>query len=459
MLQKNQIIEGVIEALSHEGAGIARHEGMAVFVPTTAVGDRLRIKVVKVLASRACGIVHQLVARSPHRVENDCPAFPRCGGCALRHISYEAEAAQKGDWLRENLARIGGVSPELEPPMPSPASARYRNKAQFPVREAGGEIRVGFFAGRSHALIPVEDCLLQPAFFADICAAVIRYMEQCGVRAYDEASHRGAVRHIYLRHAAQTGQVMVCLAVNADSLPQTDMLLKELCHACPAVATVATVVLSHNRKQTNVILGDRLTVLSGAGKIEDVLCGVRVRISPLSFYQVNRDAAELLYREALRYAAPDRDDLLLDLYCGAGTIGLSMAHAVKRVVGVETVPQAVDDARRAALENDIGNTRFLRGDAARAADELRKEGLRPDIVVLDPPRKGADPALLRTMADMAPRKIVYISCNSATLSRDAKQLLELGYAPVRARAVDLFPRTAHAEAVMLLERRSVVSKK
>jgi len=452
LLQKNELIEVVVTAVSHQGSGIARHEGMAVFIPFTAIGDRLVARVVKVQRSLAHAIIHKLLEPSPHRVEEGCPVFRRCGGCSLRHMAYAHEIEVKEDWVRENLARIGGVHPTMDAPIPSPRCGRYRNKAQYPVRTVDGRPRTGFYSKRSHILIPVEDCPLQPAFFADICAAVLRYMESCGVSAYDERSHTGLVRHLYLRHGEATGQVMVCLVVNGGGVPRAERLLEEVRGACPGLSSL---VLCHNTKKTNVITGDRLTVLWGEEAVRDILCGVEVRLSPLAFYQVNRDAAQLLYGAALEYADPAPGDLLLDLYCGAGTIGLSMAGRVGRVVGVEVVPQAVKDARETALHSGIYNAEFIAADATDAALLLERRGLHPALVVLDPPRKGAGANLLESVARMAPDKVVYISCDSATLARDCKALEAQGYRVTRARAVDLFPRTAHVESVALLRRECV----
>lgn len=436
-------------AISNEGSGVAHHEGMAVFIPLTAPGDRLLARVVKVHSRHAFAILEALTEPSAQRMENDCPVFSRCGGCALRHIGYAHELEAKEGWLRDNLRRIGGIDIALDPAIPSPACARYRNKAQFPIRSLGGRPRAGFFSPRSHRLVPIDDCKLQPAFFRDITAAFLDWMEAFSVPAYDEAAHTGLVRHLYLRHGEASGEVMVCPVVNGQSVPHADALVSRLREACPQVSSV---VLGHNTRRTNVILGERVSVLYGADTITDNLCGVRLRLSPHAFYQVNRPAAELLYRAALAYASPEPDDVLLDLYCGAGTIGLSMAHAVKALIGVELVPAAVADARRAARENGYGGARFICADAAQAADTLSAQGVQPDIVVLDPPRKGADLALLGTIARIAPRKLVYISCDTATFARDCKILAQHGYALKKARAADLFPRTAHVETVALLLR-------
>lgn len=446
---KNQIIPLTITALSHEGSGIGRHEGLAVFVPMTAVGDKIEAKIVKVLKTSAYGIIQKILEPSPYRVENDCPVYRRCGGCGLRHINYAHEMQIKENWVRENLKRIGGVDIPFDASLPSPESSRYRNKAQYPVRRVNGKIRAGFFARRSHDLVPVEDCLLQPEFFSDAVRAVIGFMEDCGVEPYNEADGTGIVRHIFIRCAEASNEAMLCLVINAVSLPHTQTLIERINRLCPEITSI---VINENRADTNVIFGGKTSVLWGGEFIADELCGVRVNLSAQSFYQVNRRAAERLYRAALEYASPRPDDVLLDLYCGAGAIGLSMAYAVKEVVGVEIVPQAIENAKQNAEQNGIENARFFCADASKTADILRHENIRPDIIVLDPPRKGVDEDALKLAAELSPRKIVYISCNSATLARDVKLLFGMGYKAVRARAADLFPRTCHVEAVVLMSR-------
>ncbi|MFV0400077.1 MAG: 23S rRNA (uracil(1939)-C(5))-methyltransferase RlmD [Oscillospiraceae bacterium] len=448
-IKKNQSVWLEITGLTQEGMGVGRMDGIVVFVPMTAPGDRVRAKIVKVAKNHAYGIVEKLERPSADREKNRCPAFGRCGGCSLRHISYEAECREKEGFVRENLRRIGGIEPPLEPILPSPRQERYRNKAQFPVREENGRIRTGFFAPRSHRLIPVEDCLLQPEEFAGITRIFCDFMEEHGITAYEEETHTGLVRTLYLRKAEATSQLMVTVIVNGDTLPHWAELNERLREEFPGFATL---VLDSNTSRTNVLTGGREKTLWGEGKITDVLAGVELSLSPASFYQVNREAAEKLYAQALEYAAPQGGEVLLDLYCGAGSIGLSMAHRVGEVIGVEVVEKAVQDARSNAERNGIANARFLRADAGEAARQLTAEGLTPDIVVLDPPRKGADLATIEAISAMSPGKIVYISCNSATLARDCKLLGERGYKAIKGRAVDLFPRTAHVEAVVLLSK-------
>jgi 23S rRNA (uracil1939-C5)-methyltransferase len=444
-ISKNQLIDLTITGLSHEGNGVGRYGDMVVFVSMAAPGDALRVKIVKVLSTHAFAIIHAILTPSTHRIADDCPVYSRCGGCSLRHLSYDAEITVKSGWVTDNLRRIGGVVLPMDAPLPSPHSARYRNKAQYPIRRVNGRLCAGFFARRSHALVPVTDCLLQPAIFSAITAAFLSFLESHDIEPYDEADHSGLIRHLYLRRAGATGQVMVCIVVNGAAVPHEEALVAALLAAYPDIATV---VLNTNRRRDNVILGDHQRNLYGNGTISDILCGVKVTLSPASFYQVNREAAENLYQKALEYADPGPDDILLDLYCGTGTIGLSMAARVGHLIGVELAGSAVRDARLNAAQNGVANAAFIEADAG---DVLSVAGERPTIVVLDPPRKGVDKGTLEAVAAMGPKKIVYISCNSATLARDCAILAALGYKAVKAGAVDMFPRTAHVEAVALLE--------
>lgn len=450
MLKKNDIIPLEIRSVSSQGSGVGRHQGMAVFVPGAAPGDRLRVRIVKVLSSYCYGIIDAVEAPGPGRIEPACPVCRRCGGCALQHLSYEAELREKERWVADALARIGRVSPPIRPILPSPLEAGYRNKAQYPLGLGpDGRAVGGFYAPRSHTLVPYGGCRLQPPFFGDILEAVCRYIDRSGQRPYDEAAGRGLFRHLYLRWGEASGQVMVCLVVNGRRIPEPRLLVSMVLSACPGVTSI---LVNTNTAATNVILGQETRVLFGAPAIRDTLRGVEVELSPLSFYQVNRQGAELLYRQAEEMAALTPEDVLLDLYCGAGTIGLSMARRVKRLIGVEVVESAVRDARQNALQNGIGNARFLCADAGQAARQLAEEGLLPTVAVLDPPRKGCDPAALAAVARMAPRRVVMVSCNPATLARDLQILARAGYAVRAAQPVDMFPRTAHVECVALAER-------
>lgn len=447
-LHKNQIISLSISGVTSEGNGIGRCDGMAVFVPCTVPGDQLMAKVVKVTKSYAYAIVERMTRPSNLRVEPGCPVFGKCGGCALRSLSYESELKIKEDWVRQDLRRIGKCEVPMLPIIPSPGADRYRNKAIIPVAAGkDGQPVAGFYAPRSHRVLPCADCLLQPEEFAPITAAVLEYAARCGVAPYDEAGHTGCLRHIFLRKAEATGQIMVVLVVTGFDLPQTDLLVEKLRAACPAVSGV---LLNRNDAVTNVILGKELKLLWGSGVIEDVLCGVKLDISPLSFYQVNRRGAQLLYAEAARMAGLSGTEVLLDLYCGAGTIGLSMAGQAGELIGVELVPQAIENARANAAANGVTNARFLCADAGQAAARLAAEGLRPDVVLVDPPRKGCSPEAIEAICTMAPRRVVMVSCNSATAARDVALFAQRGYKATQARAVDMFPRTANIECVIQL---------
>ena len=446
-MNKNDIITIEITDISAEGSGIGRADGLAVFVPQTAVGDRVSARVLKVKKNYAFARLEELLTCSPHRIEQTCPAFNRCGGCTLRHIDYRSECDIKYNRVKETMRRIGGVETPPQPLIPSPQYERYRNKAQYPIAEDGS---VGFFAPRSHRIIKNSDCLLEPACFTAATEALKLWINDNNVSIYNEDTHKGLIRHLYLRIARETDEIMVTLVINGGSIPNAKDLISRLVSALGD--SLKSVQLNINRKDTNVVLGDKNIVLWGSDTITDILCGVKVRISPHSFYQVNHDAAELLYAKARQYAEP-QGKTVLDLYCGAGTIGLSMADEAAEIIGVEIVPQAVEDARFNAEQNGISNARFICADAACAAETLAKEGIKPDVVILDPPRKGCDEALLKTVAeDFAPQRLVYVSCDVSTLARDTAILRSLGYSVEEYTPVDMFPRTAHVETVALLVR-------
>ena len=452
MLKKNQIEEAEITAMSSDGNGIAKIDGMVVFVPYTAVGDKLKIRIVKVQKNYSFGIIEEILEPSPDRVDDHCPVYKKCGGCAFRHISYEAELRHKAEFVQSNLRRLGGLDPVMLPITPSPLVQGYRNKAQYPIREYDGKIEAGFFAKRSHRVISCASCDLQPAFFEQILEYTKQFLEEYHISAYDEQTGKGKVRHLYIRYGEVSGEVMVCLVVNSERLPHAAEYVEGLLKVCPQVVSV---VLNINREQNNVILGQKCITLYGKDTIEDTLCDVRFELSPLSFYQVNRQAAEKLYRLAAEMAQFEGNELLIDLYCGAGTIGLSMASKVRELIGVEIVPDAVENAKENAKRCGVENARFICADAKEAAAQLAAENLHPDVIVVDPPRKGCDLEVLQAIAAMAPKRLVMISCNSASLARDCKELEALGYHLEKAAPVDLFPRTTHVETVVLLSKLKV----
>ncbi|MBD9062306.1 MAG: 23S rRNA (uracil(1939)-C(5))-methyltransferase RlmD [Ruminococcaceae bacterium] len=456
-LAKNDIITLEITALTNEGSGVGHYKedisdgrGMAVFVPMTAVGDVISCRVVKVLRSYAYGRVEGILTASPDRAEDGCPVYAKCGGCCFRHISYEAELRAKQGFVQDAFMRLGGLSPEFLPIQGSESPEGYRNKLQMPVSKQDGRTVCGFYSERSHRVVPVEKCALQPELFAEITRFVTEQADRLRISVYNEEKHEGVLRHIYLRRGHYSGEVCLCL-VARRKVPEFERLAKAAAERFPEITGV---VLNINRDRTNVILGEEEQVLFGRAEIKDTMCGVNVEISPKSFYQVNTPAAEALYRQAAEFAQPE-GKLLLDLYCGAGTIGLSMAGKARRLIGAEIVPQAVENARENAERNSVKNAEFICADAGQAAQQLERSGERPDVIILDPPRKGCSEDTLTACAGMQPERIVMISCNAATAARDCKRLAELGYTAAVVRPFDLFPRTSHVECVVLINKNNV----
>ena len=448
-LQKNDMIEIVFTGVTAQGAALGRQEGMAVFVPLGAPGDRALVRIVKVEKNFCYGRMEQVLEPAPCRVEPDCPYFAQCGGCCFRHISYEEELRLKQQRVADALERIGGFhSLPMEPILGAESRQGYRNKALLPLgRDKDGKLVMGFYAVNSHRIIDCQACRLHPPEFNTLMEAFRAWAEKSGETVYDEAAHKGTLRRLYLRKGANTGEVMACVVINGDRLRDEKSLVGALRAAVPELTTV---VLNINRDRTNVALGRKLRTLYGPGYIQDSLCGLSFRISPLSFYQVNAAQAQRLYEKAAEFAALAPGNALLDLYCGAGTIGLSMASQAESLIGVEIIPQAVENARENARRNGVGNARFLCADASKAADQLAQEGACPQVIVLDPPRKGCSPALVRTVASMNSCRIVYVSCDPATLARDLKLFAELGYLPQKVAPVDMFPGTGHVETVVCL---------
>ena len=460
-LQKNQILTLRIERLSSDGSGVAHSpDGETVFVPGAAPGDEADVRIVKDCKRYAFGILDHLRTPSPDRIPVDCAVAGPCGGCSLRHLDYTAELRAKQENVTDAFRRIGGLDVPVLNICPSPEADRYRNKVQFPVGlDKNGNPCIGFYAGRTHRIVPCPDCKLQPGVLNDIGNALCRFFAENGIQPYNEETGRGLVRHIFLRRGAHSGQIMVCLVCTRPNLPHADALCTRLREQ---FADIATILLNVNSKNTNVILGTETHTLYGPGYIEDTLCGVPVQLGPLSFYQVNTLAAERLYGIAAQYAQLTPDDLLLDLYCGMGTIGLSMVDHCRELVGVEIVPEAIESAKaNAARMGDAvaAKSCFFCADAGQAATRLAAEGLHPDVVMLDPPRKGCDEATLSAVVRMAPRRVVYVSCNPATAARDAAWLEQNGYHAEKVQPVDLFPRTKHCETVVLLSKGEVDSKK
>lgn len=448
-LKKNDFIDLEITGYTAQGSGVGRYNDIAVFVPLAAKGDRLRVKILKTAKTYAFGRIDKIIKASEDRIALDCAQFAQCGGCVYRHIAYAAELQAKQQMVQDALERIGGFRGiAVQPIVGAKDPDRYRNKAQLPIgRGPDGTIRMGFFANHSHRIIPCEECLLQPEEFTAAMEAFRQWAQQSGDSVYEEETRKGRLRHLYLRKANATGEVMACVVVNGNGVhyePELVNILKE------KVPGLKSVIINVNREKTNVVLGKKCRTVWGSDTITDTLCGLNFHISPMSFYQVNRDQAERLYTIAGEYAGLTGKETLLDLYCGTGTIGLSMAKNAAKVIGVEIVEQAVEDAKKNARENRIDNAEFLCADAAEAASMLKNRGERPDVVIIDPPRKGCDASLIETIAGMEPQRVVYVSCDPATLARDLKLFFQKGYEPQQVTPVDMFPRTVHVECVVLM---------
>lgn len=447
VLKKNDEIALTVKSCTVQGSGVCDFNGMTVFVRGAVTGDHVIAHIIKVKKTYAVGIIKKITQESPIRIKPECHVADKCGGCSFAHIKYAAELEIKARQVADNLKRLGGLDIEPQPIIGSPSVSRYRNKAQYPVGSDAGFALVGFYAPMTHRIIDCSDCNLQPEEFKTVVDIFRDSIRLSKITVYDETTHAGLLRHIYLRKGFKTGELMVCIVANGRKIPDSDKLIDELTSALPRIKSI---ILNVNEKNTNVVLGSECITLWGNDSITDILCGLKFNISPLSFYQVNHEAAEILYLKAKEYAALTGDETLLDLYCGTGTIGLTMANNVKTLIGVEVIPQAVENAIKNAEANEITNARFICADASKAAEVLLNENTKPDVIVLDPPRKGCDGELLKTVSDMSPDRIVYVSCDSATLARDCAILSGLGYKTVEVTPVDMFPRTGNVECVCLL---------
>ena len=453
--KKNASLTLEITGYTAEGMGVARWEGRVVFIPGTILGERWEVQLLKVKTNVAWGRAVRLLAPSPERVELDCPLAGRCGGCQYRHMTYEEELRAKRQRVQDALTRVGGVSLELPQVLGAEDPLRYRNKVQFPVAQEKRGLAVGYYRARSHDVLDVADCLLQPEAVTTLRRAFKGWMERYRIPAYDEGTRQGLIRHLYVR-TNQAGEALCCVVANGARLPHAPELVQALRQAAPALAGL---VLNTNTKDTNVILGPSYRTIWGRDFLEERLCGMTFRLSVPSFFQINRAQTERLYAQALEFAGLTGRETVLDLYCGIGTISLALAQRAGQVIGAEIVPEAVQDAQANAARNQVDNARFLCGDAGEAAFQLAAEGVRPQVICVDPPRKGLAPEVPEILASMAPERIVYVSCDPATLARDVKRFGELGYPAVKAQAVDLFPRTAHVETVVLLSKGEIDSKK
>jgi len=455
-LSKNDDIKLNIDSLTSEGSGIGRYDGFAVFVRGVVPGDEITAHIIKCSKNYAIAIVKDIIKPSKYRIESDCPVSDKCGGCSFRNVSYDEELKYKRTRVNDALERIGKLDIEVEEIIGADCTQNYRNKAQYPVSICDGELFAGFYAYKSHRIICCDDCKLQPIEFKAGLDAFRIWAEKADITSYDENTGKGLLRHIYFRKGFATGDIMACAVINSGKLPQSELLVSLLKEK---VAGLKSVVININREKSNVILGKESKTLWGDDYISDELLGKKFVISPNSFYQVNHAQCEKLYSKARDYANLGGDEILLDLYCGVGTIGLTMADRVKQLVGIEIIPQAIENAKINAELNNIDNAKFICADAPKGAEILKSEGIKPDVIILDPPRKGCAPSLFDTVCQMNPKRIVYVSCDSSTLARDLKILEEKGYKTKKVSAVDMFPRTPHIETVVLLSKGEIDSKK
>ena len=451
-LEKGSIYTAVIDGYSSEGLGIARVNGAVVFVPHAVRGEEIDLRITKVMKTSCAGEIVKIHDPSPERMEPECPYAGKCGGCAYRHLTYPEELWAKRQRVQDALTRIGGLELTVEEILGAKNPEHYRNKSQYPV---GADGSIGFFQARTHKVVPIRRCLIQTEAADRTAQAVGEWMRRYKISAYDETTGKGLVRHVCVR-VNRKGESLCCVVVNGNKVPREPELAA---YVTAAVPHTVGVLLNSNTRRGNVVLGDKYRTLFGRNYLMDTLCGLEFKLSMPSFYQVNRDQAEVLYGKALEFAGLTGNETVLDLYCGIGTITLCLAKAAKRVIGAEIVPPAIRDAKENALRNHIENAEFFCGDAADIAAKLESDGLRPDVVTVDPPRKGLAPEVIASVAAMGPEKVVYVSCDPATLGRDVKIFREFGYEAKRAAAVDMFPGTAHVETVVLLSKGEVDSKK
>ena len=451
-LEKGSVYTAVIDGYSSEGLGIARVNGAVVFVPHAVRGEEIDLRITKVMKTSCTGEIVKIHNPSPERMEPECPYAGKCGGCAYRHLTYPEELWTKRQRVQDALTRIGGLDLTVEEILGAKNPEHYRNKSQYPV---GADGSIGFFQARTHKVVPIRRCLIQTEAADRTAQAVGEWMRRYKISAYDETTGKGLVRHVCVR-VNRKGESLCCVVVNGNKVPREPELAA---YVTVAVPHTVGVLLNSNTRRGNVVLGDKYRTLFGRNYLMDTLCGLEFKLSMPSFYQVNRDQAEVLYGKALKFAGLTGNETVLDLYCGIGTITLCLAKAAKRVIGAEIVPPAIRDAKENALRNHIENAEFFCGDAADIAAKLESDGLRPDVVTVDPPRKGLAPEVIASVAAMGPEKVVYVSCDPATLGRDVKIFREFGYEAKRAAAVDMFPGTAHVETVVLLSKGEVDSKK
>ena len=447
-LSKSKTYRVDITGLTHEGQGVGKIDGLVVFVDASLPGETVEVKIVKQTKSYATGDLITVVKPSPKRVEPFCPVFGKCGGCAVQHMSYEAQLEFKKDTVEQSLKRLGGLENlEVHDTIGMERPYGYRNKVQYPVGSEGGEVKIGFYENRSHNIIDSSCCDIQPEESNGIRDIVRGFCKGAGISIYDEKTGKGLLRHVMVRKGFKTNELMAVLVINGQKLPNSGQLVETLCRK---YENIKSIMLNINTRNTNIILGDRNICIYGQEYITDYIGKYRFSISPLSFFQVNPVQTEILYRKALEYASLTGNETVFDLYCGIGTISLFLSEKAKRVIGVEVVPDAIEDARKNAALNKITNAEFITGEAEAVIPRLYAEGVRADVVVVDPPRKGCDEVLLNTLVEMQPQRIVYVSCNPSTLARDLKYMSGHGFEVKEVQPVDMFPWTGHVESIVLM---------
>lgn len=442
---KDYIVE--IKGMGYEGEGVGKIDDFTIFIPGAIKGEKVNAKIVKVNKNFAFGKLLDVVEESSFRTEPICGIYKRCGGCQLQHLSYEGQLDFKGQRVKDAIERIGKISPEVLPVIGMESPYNYRNKVQLPVGEANGEINIGFYALRSHDIINMEKCYIQDEISEKIMTLVKQWMITNNIKAYDETTHTGVLRHLMIRKGFKTSEVMVVLVTRTNELPHKDEIINLL---TSNVKEVVSVIQNINSEKTNVILGLKSNTLWGKDTIQDYIGKFKFNISPLSFFQVNPIQTEVLYNKALEYASLTGDEIVFDAYCGTGTISLFLAQKAKKVYGVEIIPEAIENAWENAKLNNVDNVDFLVGKSEQVIPDLINKGIKADVVVVDPPRKGCERVLLEAIAKINPKRIVYVSCDAGTLARDLAILDELNYKTEKIQPVDMFPHTAHVENVTLL---------
>ncbi len=448
-VQKNEYYDVTVQDLTHDGAGVAKIDGFPIFVQNALPDEEIKVKIIKVKKGYAFGRLEEIHKPSPYRVDAPCPIYKQCGGCQLQHLSYEGQLVAKQKQVKDVLERIGHLKDvPVHPVLGMDHNPwRYRNKAQVPIGEREGGLIAGFYQQRSHEIIDMKECLIQQEINDRVVQTVREICDKHDVRAYNEKTHKGVLRHVMARYGLVTGEVMIVLITRTPDIPNRKAIVEEITAALPEVKSV---VQNVNTKKTNVIFGEETRVLWGNEYIYDFIGDIKFAISARSFYQVNPEQTKVLYDKALEYADLTGEESVIDAYCGIGTISLFLAQKANKVFGVEIVPEAIEDAKRNAELNEITNAEFAVGEAEVVIPKWYKEGNTADVLVVDPPRKGCDEALLNTILEMKPKKVVYVSCNPATLARDLRVLEDGGYKTVEVQPVDMFPHTVHVECVTQL---------